>query len=1003
MQNKGLIKVFAILFGLVSLYQLSFTYFTNSVEDKAEVFAESKVPASTDDYVERRGEVKKIYLDSIGNDPIAVGITYNDAKEKELNKGLDLKGGMNAILEISVADILRGLSNNSQDPAFNQALSEAAEAQKTSQQDFLEDFNEAYQNIPGDNSLASPDLFANTTLGEKVNFNMSNDEVIDVLRTEVDESINSAFEVLRNRIDKFGVTQPNIQRLDNRSRILIELPGATDIERVKFQLESTAQLEFYKTYFAGDVAEYLFNANNTLKELIAPADDAAVAQDTTESDEDDAINDLLASEEDTTSAAAGNNPLFEIFQFNPYIQQNPQTAVLGYAAVQDTATINRYLSKPEIIRERPQNLRFAKFRWGVTESEDSNIVPLYALQSDRAGTAAMDGDIVQDSRQQYTQTGLPSVGIDFEGQGPSQWAKITREVAQQGNAIAIVLDDVVYSAATAKQEIPNGATEISGNFTVNKAQDLANVLKAGKLPASAKIISYDVVGPSLGQEAINSGLTSFLLALLLVLAWMIFYYGKAGWYADIALAVNILFIFGILAGLGAVLTLPGIAGIVLTIGMSVDANVLIFERIKEEMAKGKSQRDAIKDGFNNALSSILDANITTFLTALILFLFGTGPIQGFATTLMIGIATSLFTAIFITRLFIDSYGKNGKVLAFSTPATRTLFQNTNVDFLSKRKIAYTFSGVLILISIISFFTNGLDQGVDFVGGRNYTVRFDHPVNASDAESNLTAEFGSAQAKTYGDANQLKITTKYKIEDEGTEIDNEIQQKLFTALKSYLPASITYDQFIKGSNDEKIGILGYNKVGPTIANDIKRDSLWAVIGSLIVVFLYILLRFRRWQFSLGAVVAVFHDVIIVLGIFSLTYKFLPFNMEIDQSFIAAILTVIGYSLNDTVVVFDRIREYLNEHDATRKMGTIINQAINSTISRTLNTSMTTLIVLLAIFIFGGASIMGFMFALIVGVVVGTYSSIFIATPVMFDTVEKKALKHKIEREEEEVAH
>ncbi|HEA31411.1 MAG TPA: protein translocase subunit SecDF [Leeuwenhoekiella sp.] len=1001
MQNKGLIRVFAILFGLVSLYQLSFTYFTNSVEDEAEVFAENKVPTSVTDYVEGRGDVKSKYLDSIGNDPIALGITYNDAKEKELNKGLDLKGGMNAILEISVADILRGLSNNSQDPAFNQALTEAAEIQKNSQQSFLDDFYEAYQNIPGDNNLASPDVFANTTLGDKVNFNMSNDEVMGVIDTEVDESINSAFEVLRNRIDKFGVTQPNIQRLDNRSRILIELPGATDIERVKFQLESTAQLEFYKTYFAGDVVEYLFEANTTLQDLMAPAENGAATQDTTATDTDDAIDELLASEEDTTAASTGNNPLFEIFQFNPSVQQYPQSSVLGYAAVQDTATVNRYLAMPEIVRERPQNLRFAKFRWGIPENEDSNIVPLYALQSDRAGTAAMDGDIVQDSRQQYTQTGLPSVGIDFEGQGPSQWAKLTREVAQQGNAIAIVLDDVVYSAATAKQEIPGGATEISGNFTVNKAQDLANVLKAGKLPASARIISYDVVGPSLGQEAIDSGLLSFVLALVLVLIWMIFYYGKAGLYADIALSVNILYIFGVLAGLGAVLTLPGIAGIVLTIGMSVDANVLIFERIKEEMAKGKSQRDAIKDGFNNALSSILDANITTFLTALILFLFGTGPIQGFATTLMIGIGTSLFTAIFITRLFVDSYGKNAKTLAFSTAATKTLFQNTNVDFLGKRKIAYTVSGTLIIISIASLFINGLDEGVDFVGGRNYTVRFEHPVNASEVEGKLIEEFGSAQAKTYGDVNQLKITTKYKIDDEGSEIDNEIQQMLYTALQSYMPANLSYDQFVKGSNADKVGILQYNKVGPTIADDIKKDSLWAVLGSLVVVFLYILLRFRRWQFSLGAVVAVFHDVVIVLGIFSLTYKFLPFNMEIDQSFIAAILTVIGYSLNDTVVVFDRIREYLNEHDATRKMGTIVNQAINSTVSRTLNTSMTTLIVLLAIFIFGGASIMGFMFALIVGVVVGTYSSIFIATPVMFDSVEKKALKHTINKEEEVV--
>ncbi|RXG12556.1 protein translocase subunit secF /protein translocase subunit secD [Leeuwenhoekiella aestuarii] len=1002
MQNKGLIRVFAILFGLVSLYQLSFTYFTNQTEDKAAAFAEQKVPNSVEDYVDRRGEVERQYLDSIGNDPIALGITYNDAKDKELNKGLDLKGGMNAILEISVADILRGLSNNSTDPAFNQAIDQAAEAQKDSQNSFLDDFFDAFEAIPGDNKLASPDIFANTTLGEKINFNMTNAEVEPIIAQEIEGSINSAFEVLRNRIDKFGVTQPNIQRLDNQSRILIELPGATDIERVKFQLESTAQLEFYKTHYASQVAPYLLEVNTVLKDIVAPAEEQETTATVDSTDTDDSIEDLLASEEDSISPAAQNNPLFEVFSFNPAIQQYAQAPIVGYAQVKDTATINGYLGKPEIVRLRPQELRFAKFRWGITEGE-SDVVPLYALMSDRSGSAAMDGDVVQDSRQQYTQAGQPSVGIDFEGQGPGQWAKLTGEVASEGNAIAIVLDGTVYSAATAKAEIKNGATEISGSFTVAEAQDLANVLKAGKLPASAKIISYDVVGPSLGQEAINSGLMSFVIALLLVLVWMVFYYGKAGLFADVALAVNILFIFGILAGLGAVLTLPGIAGIVLTIGMSVDANVLIFERIKEEIAKGKSQKDAIKDGFNNALSSILDANITTFLTALILFLFGTGPIQGFATTLMIGIGTSLFTAIFVTRLFIDGYGKNGKSLAFSTGATKNLFTNFNRDFLAKRKVAYIISGVLIIISLISLFTNSLDQGVDFVGGRNYTVRFEAPVNATEVENKLIAELESAQAKTYGEANQLKITTKYRIDEEASEVDDDIQQKLYAALKSYLPADLTLAQFVKGgSTEEKVGILEYNKVGPTIADDIKRDSFWAVLGSLVVVFLYILLRFRRWQFSLGAVVAVFHDVLIVLGIFSLTYKFMPFNMEIDQSFIAAILTVIGYSLNDTVVVFDRIREFMKEYGTDRKMGVIINQAINSTISRTLNTSMTTLIVLLAIFIFGGASIMGFMFALIVGVVVGTYSSIFIATPVMFDTIQKKALKPEKVEEEETVA-
>ena len=1004
MQNKGLIRVFAILFGLVSLYQLSYTYFTYKVEDEAKVFAANKVPNTVEGYVDERGEVENRYLDSVGDNPVALGITYNEAKEKELNKGLDLKGGMNAILEISVSDILVGLSNNSMDPAFRQALTDAAERQKDSQQSFLQDFFDAFEEIPGDNKLASPDIFANSALSEKINFNMTNAQVEPIIRDEVEQSLSSAFEVLRNRIDKFGVTQPNIQRLDNPSRILIELPGATDIERVKFQLESTAQLEFYKTILTdAATSQYLIQANTLLKDLVNPETinsekgEAETVTDTTQAGEDEGLEDLLASDDAEEEPKEGENPLFEKFAPTQYTG----TDVLGYASVEDTATVGKYLRMPEVMRLRPQSLRFAKFAWGIPSGDNEDILPLYLLQSNRAGEAYMSGDVVQDARQDYTLRAEPNVLINFEGQGPSQWAKLTGEVAQEGNTIAIVLDDVVYSSASAKQEIKGGSTEISGNFTVTRAQDLANVLKAGKLPASAKIISYDVVGPSLGQEAINSGLISFIIALILVLLWMVFYYGKAGLYADIALAVNILYIFGILAGLGAVLTLPGIAGIVLTIGMSVDANVLIFERIREELARGKSQRDAIKDGFNNALSSILDANITTFLTALILFLFGTGPIQGFATTLMIGIGTSLFTAIFITRLFIDGYGKNGKSLEFSTAATKKLFQNINRDFLGKRKVAYAISGSLILISLISLFTNGLDQGVDFVGGRNYTVRFDHEVNPNEVEGELLDDFGSVSAKTYGEGNQLKITTKYRIDEESSEVDDEIQQKLFDGLQQYLPANITYANFVRGSGADKIGILEYNKVGPTIADDIKKDSFWAVLGSLVVVFLYILLRFRRWQFSLGAVVAVFHDVLITLGIFSLTYKFMPFNMEVDQSFIAAILTVIGYSLNDTVVVFDRIREYLKEYGGSKGMFTIINSAVNSTLGRTLNTSMTTLIVLLAIFIFGGASIMGFMFALIVGVIVGTYSSIFIATPVMFDTVQKKGLKPEKKKEEEEV--
>ncbi len=986
MQNKGLIRFFAIVFGLVCLYQLSYTYFTTSTEDTAKAYAQAQAPNDAD----RQDVIERAYLDSIGGQPIFAGITYNDSKEKELNKGLDLEGGINVILQISIRDILGGLSNNSRDAAFVAALDATDEVQKNSQNTYFEDFLDAFE-AQGDTKLASPDIFANVILADKVDVDMSNDEVASVLEKEIQETIASAFETLRNRIDKFGVTQPNIQSLGDNGRILVELPGAKDMERAKKLLESTAKLEFYETHYAGDALNYLFQANEALRPLVGDEkEEAAVEKDSTLDDE---VSDLLKDVEEEETAEDDRGPLFDIFDLNPQAIQYSQAAVVGYAQIADTATVNSYLRNPAIVRLRPTNLRFAKFVWGIVEDEDSNIVPLYALESNRSGAPTMDGDVVNDARQQFTQRQEPSVGLDFEGQGVNQWAKLTRTVSQKGNAIAIVLDNTVQSAATARQEIKGGSTEISGSFTVQEAQDLVTVLKAGKLPAKASIIQAEEIGPSLGQEAIDSGILSFLIALALVLIWMVFYYGKAGLFADIALVVNILFIFGILAGLGAVLTLPGIAGIVLTIGMSVDANVLIFERIKEEIAKGKSQKDAIKDGFNNALSSILDANITTFLTALILFLFGTGPVQGFATTLMVGIGTSLFCAIFITRLFIDGYGKNGKSLAFATGVTKNLLVKNHFNFLGKRKIAYAISGVLIIAGIASLFTTGLDTGIDFVGGRTYTVRFDQPMNAQEVEDVIVADFGSADVKTFGSDNQLKITTKYRIEETGTEVDTEVEKQLFTSLSSFLPDGLSYEAFAKSSEDKEVGKMEYYMVGPTIADDIKKSALYAVLGSLIVVFLYILLRFRRWQFSLGAVAAVFHDVLLVLGVFAVFKNIMPFDMEIDQNFIAAILTVIGYSLNDTVVVFDRIREYIKEHGSTRGFFKLINQALNSTLSRTLNTSVTTLIVLMAIFFLGAPSIRGLMFALIVGVVVGTYSSLFIATPVMFDTVQKKGLKEE----------
>jgi SecD/SecF fusion protein len=994
MQNKGLIKVFAILFGLVCIYQLSFTFITNNVESEAEDFARQKISENVENYSALRDVEQQNYLDSVANNEIVAGITYSDAKDKELNKGLDLKGGINVILQISVKDILAGLANNTDDPAFNQAIAEADEASTDSQDDYVDLFFEAFNNIP-DAKLASPDVFANKTLSDEINFEMSNDEVETVIRRKVDESITSAFEVLRKRIDKFGVTQPNIQRLGNSGRILVELPGAKDINRVQGLLQSTAQLEFWHVYKNNELGNFLAQANNVLKDVVG--EETEVQADTTAAESDSDIDELLAeSEESTDEVSTGNNPLFELVE-GPGFQGGP---VLAYFSVQDTAKVNKYLSMPQVRSLLPAEQRYAKFAWGIPEEE--GVVGLYALKGNRNMEPPLSGDVITDAQQTYDQMGRVAVSMQMDGRGAKLWEEMTGLASTQQSNIAIVLDNTVYSApGVSTGPISGGRSEISGDFTITEGQDLANVLRAGKLPASADIIQSEIVGPSLGQEAIDSGIWSFAIALVFVLLWMIFYYGKAGLFADVALAVNILFIFGILAGLGAVLTLPGIAGIVLTIGISVDANVLIFERIREELAKGKVQKDAIKDGFNNALSSILDANITTGLTGFILLILGTGPIKGFATTLLIGIATSLFTAIFITRLFIDGYGKNGKSLDFATGATKNLFRNVKIDWLGKRKMAYIISGILIIISIGSIIVQGLNPGVDFVGGRTYTVRFDQDVNPTDVEQDLIAEFGSAEAKTFGPNNQLKITTKYKVDEESTAVDNEIQQSMFNALQSYLPQDLTFDEFTTGGAEREIGIMQSMKVGPTIADDIKNDSFWAILGSLVVIFLYILLRFRKWQFSIGAVAAVAHDVIIVLGVFSLLYKVMPFSMEINQAFIAAILTVIGYSLNDTVVVFDRIREFVNEHTSW-PLGKTVNVALDSTISRTLNTSLTTLIVLLAIFIFGGESIRGFMFALIIGVIVGTYSSLFIATPVMFDSVTDKSKiekKKKIEEDSE----
>ncbi|WP_420552499.1 protein translocase subunit SecDF [Tenacibaculum aiptasiae] len=989
MQNKGLIKLFAILFGLVSLYQLSFTFFANKVEDSAKVYAKENVEGNNGRALAR---AERKYLDSVANKEVLnLGVakyTFDEIREREMNLGLDLKGGINAILQVSVKDILIGLSNNSKNTVFNEALAKADEAQKDSQDNYLDLFYSEFEKLSNGNvKLSDPSIFGTKALRDKIDFNKTNEQVKSTLQEEINSSINTAFEVLRSRIDKFGVVQPSIQRIGTSGRIQVELPGAKDIDRVEKLLQSTAELQFWEVYTNAEVQNYFFAANAKVAELLKDDSTTEQAKDSTKTD---SIDDLLGESTDSTKVENQKNLFTYLF---PNVAQNQQqmSSLVAQSRVQDTAKVNSLLANKEVRALLPSNLKYVKFLWDYKAQPSAdgsvNLIGLYAIKSNRNNKAPIDGDVIADAKQDYDQLSKPVVSMMMNGVGTKKWAKMTSE--NTGKFVAVVLDDYVYTAPIVNGPITGGSTQISGgSMTVSEAQDIATVLKAGKLPAPARMIQSEVVGPSLGQESINASMWSFGLAILLVLAWMILYYGKAGLYANIALLVNILFIFGWLVSFSAVLTLPGIAGIILTIGMSVDANVIIFERIKEALSGGKSLGEAVNEGFSfkGALSAIIDANITTFLTGVILFVFGTGPIKGFAYTLMLGIATSLFTAIFITRLFIDGAVNKGTNLTFNTGISKNWFKNISIEFLRKRKLAYIISGFFIIAGLISIFTLGLKQGVDFKGGRSYVVRFDQGMKANEVASALKGAFGtSPEVKTYGSENQLKITTVFKIDEEGKNVDNEVQTALYNGLKPYL-GTTSYEDFKPGFEKAGSGIMSYMKVEPTIADDIKQAAIWAVLGSLIVVFLYILLRFRKMSFSIGAVVAVFHDVLVVLGVFSIFYKVMPFDMEIGQSFIAAILTVVGYSLNDTVVIFDRIREYAaNSNSLTAN---IVDKALSSTLGRTINTSLTTLLVMLAIFFFGGDSIKGFMFALIVGVVVGTYSSLFVATPVMFDTSKKE---------------
>ncbi|MCG8819294.1 protein translocase subunit SecDF [Tenacibaculum finnmarkense] len=1005
MQNKGLIKLFAVLFGLVSLYQLSFTFFANKVEDSAKVYAKENAKGNSG---RELAKFERKYLDSVANDQVVnLGIgkySYNDIKEREMNLGLDLKGGINAILQVSVKDILIALANNSENTVFRSALAKANEAQKDSQENYLDLFLTQFETLSnGSIKLSDPAIFGTKSLREKIDFNKTNAQVKEVLQQEINSSINTSFEVLRSRIDKFGVTQPNIQRIGNSGRIQIELPGAKDIERVTKLITSTAELQFWEVYTNAEVQNFFFSANAKVAELLKDDSITATTQ-VKDSAKADDIDDLLGTSTDAAEKANTQKNLFTYLYPNVAQNQQQMSSLVAQAKVQDTAQVNSLLAHKSVQALLPANLKYVKFLWDYKAQKSADgtaeIIGLYAIKSNRNDKATIDGDVISDANQDFDQLSKPVVSMTMNASGTKKWAKMTGD--NVGKFVAVVLDNYVYTAPVVNGAITGGSTQISGGtMTVEEAQDISTVLKAGKLPAPARIIQAEVVGPSLGQESINASIWSFGLAILLILGWMFLYYGKAGIYANIALLVNILFIFGWLASYNAVLTLPGIAGIILTIGMSVDANVIIFERIKEALRGGQTLETAVDEGFSfkGALSAIIDANITTFLTGVILFIFGTGPIKGFAYTLMLGIATSLFTAIFITRLFIDKSIEKGTGLPFNTSISKNWFQNINIEFLKKRKLAYIISGFFILAGLVSIFTLGLKQGVDFKGGRSYVVRFDQPMNATQVATSLKDAFKSApEVKTYGSDHQLKITTAFKIDEDGSEVDEIVQKSLFTGLKAYL-GTTSYEDFKPGFEKAGSGIMSYMKVEPTIADDIKKSALWAVIGSLIVVFLYILLRFRKIAFSIGAVVAVFHDVLVVLGVFSICYKFMPFDMEIGQSFIAAILTVVGYSLNDTVVIFDRIREFTQEK--TTISASLVNKALNSTLGRTINTSLTTLLVMLAIFFFGGDSIKGFMFALIVGVVVGTYSSLFVATPIMFDA-SKKAEAVTEQEENQEIA-
>ena len=1004
MQSKGAIRFVAILLILASLWQLSFTLVANRQEKKAEKYAEAKAEAAMTaaafgkvaeaDKAFYLDSIRKVenrrYIDSISSEKIYLGYTYKDVQAKAINLGLDLKGGMNVMLQVQLEDLVKALAGGNNAPEFTNALALAKERSIDSRNDFITLFAEAWEETSNGMPLAQ--IFGTYEMRDKIGPESTDEQVIEVIRAESESAISNSFNVLRNRIDRFGVTQPNIQKLGNSGRILVELPGVKEPERVRKLLQGTASLEFWTTYTNEEIEGYLAEANALLAELQAAEAEAAPAVEAEAApvaEGDSLLAEELKQNENEAAAEAAmikQNPLFSILQ--PSGARGH--ACIGYAHYADTATINKYFAMPQIKQLFPPEF---KPMWTVKASAmdpNENIFELVAIKAtSRDGKAPLDGGVVTDARVQYGNTGAsPEVSMTMNAEGANVWARMTKD--NIGRQIAIVLDGMVYSYPNVQSEIAGGSSQITGNFTLEEAEDLANVLKSGKLPAPATIIQEQVVGPSLGAESINAGLISFVIAFLLVLLYMLFFYRGAGLVADIALLCNVVLLFGTLVSFGAVLTLPGIAGLVLTLGMAVDANVIIYERVKEELRAGKGLSKAIADGYSNAYSAIIDGQITTLLTGIVLFIFGSGPVQGFATTLIIGIITSVLTSIFITRIIFDDRVSKGKSIAFDNKLTRNFLQNTHVDFIGKKKIAYIVSGTLILISLVSIFTKGFTYGVDFTGGRTYVVRFDQPVTAEDVRAAALAEFdGAVEVKQFGGESQMKITTQYLVENESTEADAEVENKLYNSLKSFFATDLTFEEFTS-TLDNPNGIISSDKVGPTIANDITRDAIIAVIIALFVIFAYIAVRFRGWTWGLGGVTGLAHTALIVIGFFSLFSGILPFSLDIDQTFIAAILTIIGYAINDTVVIFDRIREYKELHPKA-DFRQNVNEALNSTLSRTMNTSLTTLVTMLAIAIFGGEVIRGLAVALILGIVIGTYASIFIATPIMYDVTKKADAK------------